>query len=141
MIEYLSQKDATFVTNAFNHAYLLARRGFKVYLTGGEVKASTEALVGISCVETINHYNFTKCFLGTNGITPETGFTTHDIDEASVKRAVAQKSYVTYILSDNSKFGKSAAITFADIKKACIITDRLQDNRYRDLTIIKEVGE
>ena len=141
MIEYISQKDATFVTNAFNHAYLLARRGFKVYLTGGEVKASTEAVVGISCVETINHYNFTKCFLGTNGITPETGFTTHDIDEASVKRAVAQKSYVTYILSDNSKFGKSAAITFADIKKACIITDRLQDNRYRDLTIIKEVGE
>ena len=58
-----------------------------------------------------------------------------------MKRAVAQKSYVTYILSDNSKFGKSAAITFADIKKACIITDRLQDNRYRDLTIIKEVGE
>lgn len=141
MIEYIAVKDATFVTNAFKHANLLARRGFKVYLTGGEVKTSTEALVGVSCIETINRYNFTKCFLGTNGISAEAGFSTHDIDEASVKRAVTQKSYVTYILSDHSKFGKSAVVTFADIKKACIITDRLQDDKYRDLTIIKEVGE
>lgn len=141
MIEYITQKDATFVTNAFNHAHLLARKGFKVYLTGGEVKSTTEALVGVSCVETIKCYNFTKCFLGTNGISEETGFTTHNIDEAGVKRAAAEKSYLTYILADSSKFGKSAPVTFADIKKACIITDKLQDERYKNLTVIKEVGE
>lgn len=141
MIAYITEKDVTFVTNAFNHAHLLARRGFKVYLTGGEVKATTEALVGVSCVETINRYNFTKCFLGTNGIHPETGFTTHNIDEASVKRTAAQKSYVTYILADHSKFGKSAAVTFADIGKACILTDKLPEERYRDCTVVKEVGE
>lgn len=141
MIAHITQKDATFVTNAFNHAYLLARRGFKVYLTGGEVKTTTEALVGISCVETINHYNFTKCFLGTNGISDNTGFTTPNIDEASVKRAAVQKSYVTYILADSSKFGKSAAVTFANLKNACIITDKLSDDKYKDLTIIKEVCE
>ena len=141
MIEYITQKDAIVVTNAFNDAHLLARRGFKVYMTGGEVKVATEALVGVGCVESIHFYNFTKCFLGTNGISPEAGFTTHDIDEASVKRAAAQKSYATYILADHSKFGKSAAVTFEDIKKACIITDRLQDDQYRNLTIIKEVGE
>lgn len=141
MIEYITQKDVTFVTNAYNHAHLLARKGYKVYLTGGEVKTSTEALVGVSCVETINCYNFTKCFLGTNGISAEAGCTTHNIDEASVKRAAAQRSYVTYILADHSKFGKSAAVTFADFKKACIITDKLPDNRYKDLTIVKEVSQ
>lgn len=141
MIAHITQKDATFVTNAFNHAYLLARRGFKVYLTGGEVKATTEALVGVKCVESISHYNFTKCFLGTNGISSEAGFTTHNIDEASVKRAASQSSYVTYILADHSKFGKSAAVTFADIKNACIITDKLPDDKYKDITIIKEVDK
>ena len=141
MISLIAQKEAIFVTNAFNHAHLLARRGFKVYLTGGEVKATTEALVGVSCLETINNYNFTKCFLGTNGISREAGFTTHNIDEASVKRAAAQKSYVTYILADHSKFGKTAAVTFADIGNACIITDKLPDNQYKDLTIIKEVAK
>ena len=34
MIEYITQKDVTFVPNAFIHAHLLARRGFKVNLTG-----------------------------------------------------------------------------------------------------------
>lgn len=139
MIAHITQKDATFVTNAFNHAYLLTHRGFKVYLTGGEVRPTTEALVGVGCLETIMRYNFTKCFLGTNGISAEMGFTTPNIDEASVKRIAAQKSYVTYILADHSKFGKSAAVIFADIKNACIITDKLPDDRYKDITIIKEV--
>lgn len=141
MIAYITQKDATFVTNAFNHAHLLARRGFKVYLTGGEVRPTTEALVGVSCLETINRSNFTKCFLGTNGIHTETGYTTQNIDEASVKRAAVQKSFVTYILADHSKFGKSAAVTFADIRNACILTDKLPDDRYKEITVVKEVGE
>ena len=141
MIEYITQKDVTFVTNAFNHANLLARRGFKVYLTGGEVKTTTEALVGVTCVEAINRYNFTKCFLGTNGIHIETGYTPPNVDEASVKRAASQRSFVTYILADHSKFEKSAAVTFADIGRACIITDKLPDDRYKECTIIKEVGE
>ena len=141
MIEYITQKDVTFVTNAFNHAHLLARRGFKVYLTGGEVKSTTEALVGVTCVEAINRYNFTKCFLGTNGIHIENGYTTPNVDEASVKRAASQRSFATYILADHSKFEKSAAVTFADIGRACIITDKLPDDRYKECTIIKEVGE
>ena len=141
MIPHITQKNATFMTNAFNHAHLLARRGFKVFLTGGEVKATTEALVGISCIESINHYNFTKCFLGTNGISTEAGLTTPDIDEAGVKRAAVEKSYVTYILADNTKFNRSAAVTFADIKNVCIITDKLSDDKYKQLTVIKEVSK
>ncbi len=141
MIEHITERDVTFVTNGFIHAHLLARRGFRVILTGGEVKASTEALVGVSCVEAIKNYNFTKCFLGTNGISAQCGLTTPEIDEASVKRAAAEQSYVTYILADSSKFGKNSAVTFADIRKVCIITDKLPDNKYKDLTIIKEVDK
>ena len=139
MIGYINEKSATFVTNAFIHAHLLAGRGLKVYLAGGEVKQTTEAIVGVSCVETLKKYNFTKCFLGTNGISAERGFTTHNIDEASVKRAAAEQSYMTYILADHSKFDKTAAVTFADISRACIITDYTDNDKYRSLTCIKEV--
>lgn len=141
MITHIAEKDATYVTNAYNHAKLLAGRGFRVFLTGGEVKLTTEALVGVSCVESINHYNFTKCFLGTNGISSESGFTTHEIDEAGVKRAAVQKSYMTYILADHSKFGISAAVTFAELRNACVITDKLPDAKYNEFTVIKEAGE
>ena len=136
LIDYIEQKGATYVTNGFLHAHRLAKRGFNVILTGGEVKPTTQALVGISCVESIKNYNFTKAFLGTS---LENGLTTPNINEAGVKRAAAEKSYITYILADNSKFNRTAAVTFAQNSDVCIITDRLPDERYRDITVIKEV--
>ena len=41
MIEYITAKDATFVTNALSHAVGLARKGFKVYIIGGLIKSVT----------------------------------------------------------------------------------------------------
>lgn len=139
MIGYLEEKSATFVTNGLNHARLLAKKGFKVYLAGGEVKLTTEALVGVTCVEMLKNYNFTKSFMGTNGISPEGGFTTHDIEEACVKRIAVQKSYVAYVLADHSKFDKTASVSFSELSKACIITDYLKNDSYRALTVVKEV--
>ena len=141
MIDYITEHEATFVTNGFTHAHLLAKKGFKVYLTGGEVKPTTQALVGVSCIEAIKNYNFTKCFLGTNGISIENGLTTPNINEASVKQAASNKSYVSYVLADHTKFNKTAAVTFADIRNVCIITDRLPDKKYKNITVIKEVCE
>ena len=139
MIEYITEKSATFVTNGFNHARLLAKRGFRVYLVGGEVKHTTEAIVGTSCIEMLKSYNFTKCFLGTNGISAERGYTTHNIDEASVKRVAVERGYVSFILADHSKFDRIAAVSFAEISKACIITDYVKNNKYSSYTVIKEV--
>lgn len=139
MIEYVTEHSATFVTNGFIHAHLLAKNGFKVYLTGGEVKPSTQALVGVSCVEAIKNYNFTKCFLGTNGITVEHGMTTPNVDEACVKRAALSQSYMTYVLADHTKFEKTAAVTFADLQNVCILTDKLPNEKYRNITVVKEV--
>lgn len=139
MIEYITEKDAIYITNAYNHARLLVKRGCKVYLAGGEMKDITEANVGVTCVEMLRGYNFTKCFLGTNGISKEAGFSTHDIDEASVKRIAAERSYITYILADHSKFDKTATVNFAQISRACIITDCVKNDEYRSLTVVKEV--
>lgn len=139
MIPYITEKSAVFVTNAFKHAHLLAKRGFKVYLTGGEVKPTTEAIIGAACVESLKNYNFAKCYLGTNGITAESGLTTPNIDEASVKRAAARNSYVTYVLADHTKFGKTAAVTFENVSSVCIITDKIPDEKYKNITVVKEV--
>ena len=64
MIEYITSRQAVFVTNAISHAKRLAERGFTVYLLGGEFKAVTEAIVGEEAVTTLEKYNFTKGFWG-----------------------------------------------------------------------------
>ena len=73
MIGFLPKKDICFVTNGLFHAKKLAQRGFQVYIPGGEIKYSTEAIVGAECACTVARYHFTKSFLGTNGVSVSAG--------------------------------------------------------------------
>ena len=141
MAEYITEQGALYVTNGFDAAQILAKKGLRVYLTGGRVKASTGALTGAACVETLKNFNFTKAFLGTNGVSVNDGLTTPDAEEAYVKRTAAEKSYITYVLCDHTKFNVTAAVTFAECRNVCIITDRLSDSRYAKLTVVKEVSQ
>lgn len=139
MIDHLPQRDVSFVTNGFIHAKKLAQRGFRVYITGGEIKASTEAIVGAECVLTLRNYNFTKCFMGTNGISITAGYTTPDVNEARVKSAAIESSRKAYILADHSKFDEISSATFTQLSRAEIITDALTKRKYAEYTVIKEV--
>lgn len=139
MIDFLPDKNVTFVTNAFVHAKKLAQRGFKVYIPAGEIKVTTEAIVGAECVSCLQSYNFTKSFIGANGISFSAGITTPDRNEASVKSAAAENSRTVYILADHSKFEQIASVTFAQLGRVKIITDKLQDKKYLSKSNIKEV--
>lgn len=86
MLSFLTEKSAIFVTNAVAHAKTLAAAGFRVYLVGGELKGSTEAVVGNQALMNLQSYHFTKGFFGTNGISRQSGLTTPDMNEAMVKR-------------------------------------------------------
>ena len=139
MIEYIPAKNVTFVTNAFLHARKLAQRGFRVFIPAGEIKVTTEAIVGAECLLSLKGYNFTKCFMGVNGISLSAGFSTPDINEAGVKTAAINKSRRAFILADHSKFDKITAVSFAELNRAKIITDKLEEKKYLNETSVKEV--
>lgn len=141
MIDFLPEKNVTFVTNAFVHAKRLAQRGFTVYIPAGEIKLTTEAIVGAECVNSLQSYNFTKSFLGANGISLSAGVSTPDRNEASVKSAAVQNSRIAYILSDHSKFGQISAVTFAKLGRVRLITDKLseENKKYISKVNVKEV--
>lgn len=139
MIDYIPSKNITFVTNAFMNAKKLAQMGFRVFIPGGEVKLSTEAIVGAECVISLQHYNFTKCFIGANGISVSGGLSTHDKSEATVKSTVIHRSKQVYILADHSKFDQITSVRFAGLNCGEIITDRLADKKYLSESSIKEV--
>lgn len=139
MIEFIPSKSVTFVTNAFINAKKLAQRGFKVIIPAGEIKVSTEAIIGSETVTTLMNYNFTKCFMGVNGISIKGGFSTPDKSEASVKSTAVSRSKEVYILGDHSKFGRIAAVKFAELNRGKIITDRVPDKKYLMATSVKEV--
>lgn len=138
MLSYLTEKSATFVTNAVAHAKTLAAAGFRVYLVGGELKGSTEAVVGNQALMNLQSYHFTKGFFGTNGLTRKSGCTTPDANEAAVKAAAMEQCRECYVLCDSSKFDNISSVTFADFYRSTIITDRIPSG-YEDCANIIEV--
>ena len=138
MIDHITQKDAVYVTNGFSHARALARKGLNVFILGGRLKSATEAIVGTEAVTALSKYNFTKCYLGANGVSADAGFTTPDTEEAAIKSAASKNSYVTYVLADSSKFGCIYAVTFSKLEDTVIITDKDPGKEYSGKALIKE---
>lgn len=137
--EHLRPSKALFLTNSIECAHRLMERSFRTCVLGGTLKAGTMALVGAETLEALRRYNFTKAFLGCNGVTIAQGFTTPDPEEAAVKLLAANRAQSVYVLADSSKFGQVTAAVIFPIETACIITDHLPDRRYRDYTDIREV--
>lgn len=139
LIDFIENKKATYVTNGIIHGQRLIQKDLNTYIVGGKLKPLTEAVVGVAGMKSIIGFNFTKAFMGTNGIDIEAGFTTPDIDEARIKEAVVQNAYMTFVLADRTKFRKVCAVTFAPLRVGCVITDACPDSKYNEKTIIKEV--
>ena len=130
MIDYIEVKNAVFVTNAITHARLLSEKGYTVYILGGEFKAVTEAIVGEEAVASLDKYNFTKGFWGTNAVSLTKGFSTPEPKEALVKKRSMENCRKCYILADASKFNKISNVTFAGFESADILTTDLTTGVY-----------
>lgn len=141
LIDFIENKRATYVTNGIAHGRKLIQRGLDAHIIGGKIKALTEAVVGVSAMNNLKNLNFSKAFIGTNGIDVESGFTTPDIEEALMKEAAINHSYITYVLADHTKFRQVFPVTFSPLNKCCIITDMVPDNKFFKETVIKEVSK
>lgn len=136
MISYIEETNAIFVTNAVSHALMLAEKGIHVILIGGELKAATEAIVGNEAYQSIQKYNFTKGFYGTNGVDANAGFTTPEINEALVKECAIKQTQAPYILCDSGKFSQICPVRFAKFEEAIVITEKVPEEYKRVQNLI-----
>lgn len=132
IIDYITNKQAVFVTNAITHAKKLAEHGCTVYILGGEFKAVTEAIVGEEAVVTLEKYNFTKGFWGANGVSIQKGFSTPELKEALVKRKSMENCKECFVLADDSKFNQISSVTFAPFESATVITTGLTQTAFKN---------
>lgn len=139
LIDYLGATNATFVTNGVIHAQKLLTKGLKAYMIGGKIKPVTASVVGAEGIRNLLKFNFTKAFIGANGIDITAGFTTPDSEEAMMKAKAIEKSFAVFVLADHSKFRRVYPVTFAELKKCCIITDKLPYPGFSEKTVIREV--
>ena len=125
LVDFTTETRATYFTNSISVAHALLSRGCRVLVPAGELKPVTEALVGEQTVDTLRRYHFTIGFFGTNGATPDEGFTTPETGEALVKATALTQTLRPYVLCDSSKFSMVSPVTFADFDDATVVTDVL----------------
>ena len=129
MTEFLIDFDnLTVVTNSVHTASALMDKKIKTIIIGGAVKPTTDAVTGNFAVQQLMSFNFSKAFIGANGISRDGGITTPDEEEATVKRVVLGQSKEKFILADSSKLGKIYFAKFAEFDKSIdIITEEIND--------------
>lgn len=136
MIPFLRDKNEILVvTNSIDNAMLLSDSNIETFVIGGQLKISTHALIGSSTINEIKKYNFDKSFIGTNGFDIDSGFTTPDPEESSIKRLAIQKSKEAYVLADNSKYKKRSFCQFGTFNDCSIISSGLNT---ADINLIKK---
>ncbi|MEJ6528552.1 DeoR/GlpR family DNA-binding transcription regulator [Exiguobacterium sp. USCH10] len=122
MVPFLEGKKIVVVTNSLPIANELFDLDIKTFVIGGELKRSTQALVGYNARESMMNYRVDLAFLGMNGIDLDAGYTTPDPEEALVKKTAIELAQASYVLADASKIGKRTFSRVATLDAAQLIT-------------------
>jgi DeoR family fructose operon transcriptional repressor len=120
-----SKHNLTVVTNDLLIALVLEEHpDITVQLVGGRVRKDFHCLVGPSASDFLAGLRVDKTFLAANGISPQAGISTPDIDTAQVKKEYIKIAEEVILLCDNSKFGRASFIRFAEVADIdLLITD------------------
>lgn len=131
----------TVVTNAVNiAAELTVREHIKIVVTGGVARPRSYELTGNFAEEVLKEVNIDIAFLGVEALDIEHGASATHEDEARVNRQIASRAKKIVVVSDSTKFNKTA---FAVIRPAneidVLITDSSVDpdfaNQLRQLGV------
>jgi DeoR family transcriptional regulator of aga operon len=99
----------TVVTNALNLASELAvRANLKLVVPGGVARPESYELVGPLAEASLAGLNIDIVFVGVDGISVETGCTTHHEVEAYTNRALIQRARRVVVVADRTKLGRVA---------------------------------
>lgn len=127
LIPYLKNKKVTVVTNGIHHVPKLLEVGVKTIILGGDIKPTTQAVVGAQALYHLSTCAFDSCFLGVNSIDEQFGCSTPDEAEAAIKQLAIQQSDEAVILADASKFGQRSFSRIAYLNNVTIVTDSCPD--------------
>jgi DeoR/GlpR family transcriptional regulator of sugar metabolism len=126
----------TIITNAIDVAEECSKDDTaSIYLLGGKLRRNSMSLVGPQAEIELQNYNADYVFLGTSGISLRQGFTSSDLYEAEIKRAMVSSGQKIVVVADHSKLQKAGLTSFCNFDETDIfITSELADKE-----ILKEI--
>lgn len=138
--QLVDRERLTVVTNALNIASELAiRPNLKLVVTGGYARPESYELVGPLAERSLAGLTLDMVFLGTDGISPGAGLTTHHEVEAHTDLALIERARRVVVVADSSKIG---LVAFAQICPIDRIHELITDAgaSAQEVAELREVG-
>jgi DeoR/GlpR family transcriptional regulator of sugar metabolism len=124
---YLGLTDLHFVTNSPNVAEALQENGWQeVYLTGGQYRTPSDALVGPLAESAMRQFHTDLLFLGASGVDVSDGFSTPNLLEAALNRVMMEQTDQVVLAVDHAKWGLTAMCQIANLEDVDVL---LTDNQ------------
>lgn len=140
--------DLLVITNNLNVGVELYRnRSIEVIIAGGSIRASDGGIVGPATIDLIRQFRVDNAVIGVSAIDEDGTLLDYDIREVHVSRAIIENAKRVILVTDGSKFTRSAPAriaTLADVD--VLVTDRLPSPalaalcRQHDVQVV-ETGE
>lgn len=130
-----NKKNITVITNSIEIILELSdRKGWKVMLTGGEVKDSSLALVGYQAERMIQSYHVDLSIFSCKGFDAVKGLTDSNENDAQIKKALLQSAKKNILAIDHSKFDKVSFTNICDISEVdMLVTDVEPNERWKQV--------
>ena len=125
--------DISIITNSLVYNEDLAK-SCRFSLLGGTVRMQRMDLCGLATLENMAKFNFTKAFLGADGISPDGTLYTTDEDTSLLASAALRQSRQVFILADASKLGSGSFAAYGTLRgpSFTLVTDGKADRKLLD---------
>ena len=123
----------TVITNGAKAALALTEiPSLKVYCTGGRLKPQVYSYTGPIALEMVNQIHADKCFVSPKGLDIELGAFCAGEDEASIRKAMMERSRQTILMCASKKLDKRAAFRLCPMKSIhTIVLDTAPDENWQ----------
>mgnify|MGYP001199396063 CR=1 FL=1 len=115
--ELIYHKNLMVVTNNMNVANILTRNtDCEILVTGGQLRRADGGLVGNLAADTIRKFKFDIAVIGCSALDNQGDILDYDIQEVAVSQTILSQSRKTFLVSDHTKFIRSAPVRIGSLK-------------------------
>lgn len=114
--------------------------GVTTIVAGGQVRPADGAVVGAAAVGFLEQFRADIALIGAAAVGDDGTLMDYDLDEGLVARAMIRNAAKSFLLVDESKFGRSAPVRIGSVADAALlVTDRFPDRGPRAICAQKGI--
>lgn len=140
--EIFSVENCRFYTNSLLVMNALSKyEDIQLHCVPGKYRDLSKGFLGLETSEFVQNFNFDISFIGTEGITVDSGITLPDGEDAFTKKAILKQSKKTILVADHKKIGLSHLYKVGNVSDFdMIVTDLPTDqDSFKELSTLTNI--